>query len=531
MKTRNFLLVCAALLSLGVLAQCQAQQAAPATRPLPDKPFIAPSADTVFTATRQINCLATAHDGSLWVGTSGGLLKHARNGGWTKWTQLDGLPSPEIQGIEFVNGAARVITPRGVVLQAGGAWRKAALSAADKALLAAKGAPQAVWRNRIYQATPETFKVTEKKKTRAIALPSSSGTHISAVLTRTGALWAAIYGDGIWAYSGRSWKRALSVPAGAREITALAAPSSATKELWLGTRRAGVWHFNGVAWKQYLQPGEPFDHNAYAIEEEDGKLFVSTLEDGLMVWEGKTWTRQGSAAISTEAPRQMARFGGALWLRHGGGQVDRLDAGGWSRDVLAKLPRRKVSILATDATRLYAAQWGGWSEWDGAAWTHYLDIPEIKDLPLMSLFPDGDIMWIGTQSRGIAQYNRATRTVKWFDERSGLPDEWITGLVRVDGQLYAGTFVGGLARLEGESWRTYPELKGQCITALEPGGKGDLFVATRQGIWRVSQGGKKIAPLKIAFLDPEIQSLHRTKGGLFAGARTGLFFVTDATLG
>jgi len=72
-----------------------------------------------------------------------------------------------------------------------------------------------------------------------VALPQSSGSHISALLPRRDRLWAAVFGEGIWAFDGSKWARAVeNVPESAREVTALAASGDT---IWVGTRREGIW--------------------------------------------------------------------------------------------------------------------------------------------------------------------------------------------------------------------------------------------------------------------------------------------------
>jgi ligand-binding sensor domain-containing protein len=99
--------------------------------------------------------------------------------------------------------------------------------------------------------------------------------------------------------------------------------------------------------------------------------------------------------------------------------------------------------------------------------------------------------------------------------------------VRLGSRLYVGTFVDGLAAWDGARWTTWPALAGQNVTALEPDGTGGLFVATRGGVWRQRAPGSVPEPWnkRFSFLEPEAQSLCAVPGGVWIGARTGLFFV------
>jgi ligand-binding sensor domain-containing protein len=96
--------------------------------------------------------------------------------------------------------------------------------------------------------------------------------------------------------------------------------------------------------------------------------------------------------------------------------------------------------------------------------------------------------------------------------------------MKVDGELYAGTFVGGLARFDGAKWHVFPELRGQNVTALEVNERGALYIATRYGLWR-RRGDGTLARLPHDVADSEVQALCAVHGGMWIGTRTGLYFL------
>ncbi len=518
--TRTTGTICLALLliiSTAVFAACGIRRA----------PDVTPTAQTLFTSTRQVTSLTATPDGALWVGTTGGVLRRSAGGQWRKWTRLSGLPSDEITGLELRGGVAVAHSPSASVAWQNGQWQTVSDTAKTTAPTRLPGETcRTTWHGQTVIATLDGLQFGTGGACRSVPLPPQSpGTHISALLPHGAQLWAALYGDGLWAWGGGQWQAlSIGLPTEAREITALAQDKSRT--VWAGTRRGGVYACDGKTWRQCLMPNEPFSHNAEAIASYHGSLYVSTLEDGLAVKTPQGWQHVATPTLSSNAPRQMVVFKDKLYVRHGNGLVDRLDGTHWARSVFPFLPRRQVSALATDGSRLYLAQWGGWSEWDGAQWTHRLTLPDLQGLPITTLLPAGNTLWVGTQGRGLAEVTRATQTVRWHDERDGLPDDWVTCLTQANGRVWAGTFVGGLAFWDGSHWTTYPELGGQNVTALEPNERDGLAVATRRGVSQISRDGK-IQPLapRFPFLDPEAQTLCAVPGGLWIGERTGLFFV------
>jgi len=483
--------------------------------------------DAVYTSTRQVTSLAVTPDGAVWVGTTGGVLRRDADGKWLKFTRANGLPAHEVQGFVVAGNELAAIFPG-----ASAVWRqdKWQVEAPARAMPSIVSFPQqtaaATWRSAPCAATVDGLRVKDDGKWRLIGLPKSSGSHISALLPRDDTLWAAFYGDGLWAFGGRTWRRLdLGLPAKAREVTALAMEAS---RIWVGTRREGVWEFDGLRWQQHLQPDEPYSHNCQFMAIYRDALFVSTLEDGLAVRTPEGWRHVVTPTISSDAPRQMAQFGDSLYLRHADGKVDRFDGERWARAVCAGLPRKQASAIAADRDRLYVAQWGGWSEFDGTAWTHHLKVPDLQGIPVTTLCPQGSTLWVGTQGRGLAEIDRPTGRLRWHDERNNLPDDWVTCMTRAGQSLWMGTFVGGPARKDGDRWTPVAKLAHENVTALVPDDAGGVLAATRTSIWRLGPNGEAPALLQKATLpDGETQTLCKGRDGWWIGARTGLYFLRD----
>ncbi|MHB9109632.1 MAG: hypothetical protein ACYDCO_21490 [Armatimonadota bacterium] len=493
--------------------------AGPPPAPLPG--MVRPDSDRVFTSTRYISGMATAPGGGLWVATPGGILHRAPEGGWRKFTRLDGLPSHETRSFLIDRDRVTAFFPTASATWQDGRWQETTARSVRYASLRDGQTCAALWTGKTCAATVTGLSIKNGDGWREVEMPLSTGTHISALLPREKTLWAALYGDGLWQYDGRAWQFVLAVPSAAREMTALAAEGDT---LWLGTRREGLWSYQAEHWRRHPQPDEPYEHNGQSLAIYRDCLFMGTLEDGLAVYTGDGWKRYAAPEISSGAPRQMTLFHESLFLRHGSGKVDRFDGRRWERDICKGLPRKEASALAADADRLYVAQWGGWSEYNGREWTHFLKLPELQGLAVTALLPDGDTLWIGTQQRGVAEYSHSAGTLRWHDDRSGLPDDWIKYLARQGNTLYAGTFVGGLACRNGEEWSLSPALPGEEITALAMNEAGTLFIGTRKGLWQRQPDGA-LTKVERPFLDEEVQALQVDGEHLWVGTRTGLFFL------
>ena len=498
------------LLFLGLAAASCRDFSAPGAPPMPlYAPMNEPKSDAIFTSTSEVRALD--FDGqTLWAATAGGVLR-LQDGTLQKWTRRDGLPSNEAFDLARENGILSARFPTASASFDGEKWRN------QSAPEWKRRAPETMWRGAKVVANLDELQLGEIK----FALPSEAkGTHISALLARGKFLLVAVYGDGLWRFDGQSWMRGPGVPNEAREVLSLAGDD---QTLWLGTRRDGIFQRVGDGWKGWQLDDEPWGHNVQTLAQFDGVLWASTLDDGLVARTGKGWRHVAAGQISSSAPRQMLKWRGKLYVRHGSGVVDAFDGASWKRDAMKRIPRRGVYALAGDGKRLLVAGWGGWSEWDGQKWTPFYDLPGLKGVPIMNVAMEGDDVWIGTQSRGLAKWTRASGELKFYDERDGLGDDWITAL-RVDGaRVWAGTFVGGLYVYEDGKWHAFDETKGGNVTAIVPDKDGGVWATTRGGLFRAR--GEVAERVSESWLDEEQQALCAGENGLWIGTRTGLDFL------
>lgn len=486
---------------------------------------VTPPANALFTSTASVTSLAIGKDGELWAGTTGGVLHRNSTGLWKKYTRRNGLPSNEVQQVQVEeDGTITAQLPRAVAVFSQDKWK------INKTVIPPNTPPaiETEWNGRTVQAMPSGLRIreTDDEEWKMLALPASRGSHVSAMMLKSGQLWITLYGDGVWSYDGNTWRKPLlNMPAAARDATALAFDEK-TQTLWLGTRRGGIWQYSNSSWQQHRRADEPLEHNAQRLAFYDGSLYTSTLEDGLQKRSGHGWQQISFPTLSSGATRCLVPFAGKLYVRHGGGKVDTFDGKSWTLNVFPQLPRQKAFAMATDSNKLFIAQWGGWSEWDGKQWTHFLRIPELQGIPVMAIFSIGDKVWLGTQSRGVGEYSRSTQTFRWHDERHGLPDDWITCFAQSGNTLFAGTFVGGLARYDGKHWSAAPQLAGDNVTDLHSDSHGNLFIATRRGVWQRDKAGTlKRLNDESPWLDTEAQALWSTAQGLWVGLRTGVAFL------
>ena len=153
------------------------------------------AADAKWTSAREINDLKVDKKGALWAATGGGVLR-LQNGAWMKCS--DGLPSNDVNGLRVQGDEIFAFTARDTALWQNGQWKQA-----NQALFCV---PQNVlWQGKKIYVLQNSLKMGSGTNARIIPLPKASGTHMSAILSRSGVLRAAMFGDGIW-----EWKESIA---------------------------------------------------------------------------------------------------------------------------------------------------------------------------------------------------------------------------------------------------------------------------------------------------------------------------------
>jgi diguanylate cyclase (GGDEF)-like protein len=244
-------------------------------------------------------------DGTLWVGTEGGLLRGERQHfgiRWTKVAGLDGFPVHSVRlapngdrrdedlwiGTE-VNGIARLDTRTGTVERFG----------EPQGLLGKSAYTLRFDRQQKLWAATELglffAKAPYRKFSRVAELPS---TRIWAIAEGSdGAMWAG-GADGLFAYANGRWQN-FTRASGLSNQEILSLGAGANGEIWIGYRFGGGIDrvhlgLNGLAIEKGVQrPGS--DGLVYFLQlDASGQLWAGT-ERGVDMWNGSRWSHYGTS--------------------------------------------------------------------------------------------------------------------------------------------------------------------------------------------------------------------------------------------
>lgn len=416
--------------------------------------------------------LAVTRDGTIWAGTSGGLVRWDSAGGVRVFTREHGVAGLRVRGLEALpDGALLVVADRPQVYR-GGRWEPAPA-----------------------RQSPAESKTTGRVPTKGgeiVAMPEAG-----LIVLR----------------GGKQTPFRPDPPTMA--ITALA--QTAAGEMLIGTADLGVWRLRGGKW--IALPSPPSDlpgPDATALLVVSGRLWIAPRE-------GPAFQSSGKRAVAQGAPwRQAIEWNSRSLVRRADGRLAEVDGQGRESPSGLRLPRTHANAVAVEGDTLFVLQPGGWSEFEpGREPIHRFDVPALQGAPTTCLWADAGRLAIGTQDRGLVLIDRRTGKVEHLHEAHGLGDDWITAIAPDgSGGLLLGTFVAGLYRFDGDK-ATRVGLPGGCVTRLLADGDR-VWVGSLEGVleW---VGARLERPAWAHRVEPDVTDLALHQGRLRIAAGGALF--------
>ncbi|MGB2968232.1 MAG: two-component regulator propeller domain-containing protein [Phycisphaerae bacterium] len=287
--------------------------------------------------------------------------------------------------------------------------------------------------------------------------------HVYAIaVDAAGRVWVGTLNQGVSVYNGREWRTygVLDGCAGER-VFALAADRTPKRgHVWIGTDQGLVcWSPDTTergAWRTYTRAdGLPSDQiYALAVDPRSGRVWVGTECDGLasadLPYDKWTCVRAQAERSGDEG---QARGVGVLYRPHGPLPTAPGLPSNLSNDLL----------ILPNGTVVYATKYGlGIGAEGGRRWTAWQGLSkEPFENYLRGLAADArGGLWLATRHLGLARLDLATGAVRTYrtsrpEEDApppppSLPDDYVFDVaVTADGDVWAATYGGGLARLRG----------------------------------------------------------------------------------
>lgn len=385
-----------------------------------------------------ITALAAGAGGAMWLGTDSGWIVRWDCRGFESWSAPDGA-GHAVLGLVADDEGLLVATDVGLWhWQPNEARRLAA--APVRQLVAADPAPSG---GRAWLLTAAT--VASVSGDSVTPLPIGIGAATLTVVAAGGArLWLGAASGEVWQVaSGGAAERRARLSSAVRAIV-----PAGDGGAWVGAED-GLWRIRadgGVA-RQPLVASDPAMEIRCLGLDREGNLWASPWSGGLfrLAPDGFTVFSRASGFPTSEVWGFHEDAQGCMWMATE-------DAGvlGWCGDHLA--------------ARLRPGE----------------ELPPGRSMAVAGDGAGG--LWIAT-SDGVVHEPVRGRRRRW-DAADGLPDSYVRAVLRArDGSVWAATS-GGLARLEGDSWRSWTAADGlpdDNLRALAEDRSGNLWLATHGG--------------------------------------------------
>ncbi|MFY2556868.1 two-component regulator propeller domain-containing protein [Corallococcus terminator] len=394
-------------------------------------------------------------EGSLWVGTTGGLWQVPLGEGVARqYTEADGLPGSFITALARAGGDNRlwVGTKSGLALLEGGQVRR----------------------------TPFPVPGPDERPEVTALFQDVAGT-----------LWMGTE-TGLVSWNGVVATRFTVTDGLPATVTALLADSQGN--LWVGTRRGGLVRREVDGFSSPLHGAGLADAEVLSLlEDRDGALWVGTYSGLFRLRDGPFATYGLPEGLSNETVSTVLEDKrGTVWLGTVGGGLFYLRDGrirrmedfeGGTDPVITALHE------APDGT-LWVGSKAGAFRYDGQRFARSSRVQGLPDHVVTSILVDSrGTQWFGTR-QGLARVRGDDVTV--FDTKQGLSAEPIIVMAEdAEGAVWLGS-EGGLWRIEeGKGPRRFTVkdgLPGEVVLALLADSDGTVWVGTETGLARWKEG-------------------------------------------
>lgn len=258
---------------------------------------------------------------------------------------------------------------------------------------------------------------------------------------------------------------------------------------------------DGVTWKNYNIPegvGDPFVYGA--IEAENGDIWIAT-------WSGLNRVRGGAL----DDPSKWDLY--TVENTHGGLPND------WVYGVTEG--KDGVIWLATEGgvARFANGKWTNWNHDKGVGAPY----EKVKSAITFKNDPSKFSEHHAQQKKDMGLENV---------DMSYNPNYIIALVVDNNGQVWAGTWGGGLSHFDGKRWRTYTTvegLPGNHVFMLHKDADGQIWIGTNKGLARLQDGKFKVMTRADGLLADNVFAMTTTPdGGKWIGSYGGVALLRPA---
>jgi len=446
-----------------------------------------------------VTALATARDGTLWIGFEGGGLVSLKNMSFQSFNTSHGLLSNNIRAILGTgDGSVWVGTDRGL--------------------------------NRIY-----------KKKVEKIQLPgiSASNLYVYALHeNQQGKIMVGTDNMGLFILKPTAGNVTMEkVILKGFHISTIFQDSS--NGLWVGTAKSGLIYMQGGKSKFYTRKNGLSSNNITTLyKEPKGNLWIGTHGGGLnrLQPDGKISILDSNYGLSNNIIHSILEDReGNLWIGTHGGGINRLKG----TKVITYGPKHglvhdNIRGIFQDSrgTLWIGCEGGGVFSYKNHKFRQYTTKNGLGNNNVFTICETGDgSVWFGTYGGGISRFKDGQFTT--ITTRDGLSGDFVKCIYNDRrGNLWVGTYGNGLNRISNgniQSYKIEQGLSSNRISAILEDKQGNLWVGTLGGgINLLSDGKFKTYNKKTGFPSDIILSIYEDREQIiWIGGYAGLVCYRD----
>lgn len=442
--------------------------------------------------------LGLTSDGSVWFSSDNGLRRYNAHGdpsAFHVYTVADGLPSDGITGMaSAADGSLWIGTRRGLVHYAGDHFQSyvcASCSGTADIVSVESGHEGTVW---VGMSDGSVARWMDGRLSLAWHGASTRGSSVLSMREDSaGTLWIAFRKLGLGRL--RNGKlELLTRDHGLPSINPDWIFEDRERNLWVGWADAGLSMFRDGGFTVFgKREGLSSDVISSVIAGDSGELLVGTEDAGInrLASSGRSpsnlfkpfavSSQPGSGTMSI-----LRQKDGTLWVGSDRGSVTRICRG---KTTTFKVPGPLTPGLPAMVEDAHGEPWFGFDMPDGLARMRdgrlkFLHLPGA--IKALATAPDGSL-WIASYQAGVIHY--VDGIVRIYTEKDGLSNLQLTSIyVDKDGTVWAGTLLGGLNRIDNGQVTHFSIEQGlsdSTIGEIIADRYGNLWLAGTRGIMRV----------------------------------------------
>lgn len=426
-----------------------------------------------------VECLLTARDGSLWIGTEGAGLVHLQGGIFRRVSSDGGPDTSFVRSLyQDSEGVIWVSTDGGLLRVEGDHAVRGNVELGIPVFNA-----NAVIEDHLGRRWVGGYRlfVSDHGKAVEYVIPQKDvGSQIKSLLeTRDGSIWVGTI-EGIYRLSPgeRHFSR---IPGITGTISTL--QEVADGELWAGSTIGGVYRIRGSTVTRLV-----------AQDSDIGNVVLSIFRDSNQnLWIG---TQTGITRLS-RSPMHLVRPLGNQDLAIGTVSLD-YDGSLWF------VANQMVHIQGDKVTP-----------------SHIAGLSDVRARTLLRA--QDRSLWIGTNGSGV--YHVTSKGTKHYDVAHGLANDNVRALAEAkDGSLWIGTH-DGLSHLDSHGLRNFKVADGLAYAAIHSvvaDRDGDIWVGTDHGLSHLRNGSFASDPATRALSNEMVWSIYQdSTGGMWFGTQGG----------